>query len=228
MTAIEIIDNGNDIAALEQRGLDAAATRHRRRVLAELWERLRRATMPARPRRVMTKPEPLIMDVGDCFSYPTARGQCLNPYFTAKARKSGCTQDGWAAMVVIDRGRAFDYLAWYRPLTTLADLRRKPDMRQLQGECAWVFRWPGTCPAAHLKRMELEKIGTCTIDPAKLTRAFPSLPPGILQAISGISIANELNVHVDREGAASTTLPRTFGDEANHPIITRLTEILAD
>jgi hypothetical protein len=42
--------------------------------------------------------------------------------------------------------------------------------------------------------MELEKVGTLTIDKEKLKRSFPHVRPGTYQAINNISLANALSV----------------------------------
>lgn len=46
-------------------------------------------------------------------------------------------QDGWSAMVIVDRGRAFDFLAWYRPLTISRATAHKPTLEELRGQVLW-------------------------------------------------------------------------------------------
>ena len=45
-----------------------------------------------------------------------------------------------------------------------------------------------------LKTMDLEKLGTVSLDKEKLRRLFPDMRPGTYQAINNISLANEMGV----------------------------------
>jgi len=157
--------------------------------------------MPSgRSRAVLKKPQALLMDVGDVFAYPTFGGRCRNPYFASKELDRLGTlapawrQDGWSAMVIVDRGRAFDFLSWYRPLTISMATVQKPTLETLRAEVLWRLAQAGICSAVHFKRMELEKIGKLTIDNDKLRRSFPDMRPGTTQAVENISIANAVSV----------------------------------
>ena len=97
-------------------------------------------------------------------------------------------------MVIVDSGRAFDFLAWYRPLTLAMAMAEKPSIVSLKGDLIWKLGRPGTCSARHFKRMGIEKIGSIAIDRTKLRACFGELPPGISAAVSDISIANQINV----------------------------------
>src|SRR5260370_26748845 len=61
-------------------------------------------------------------------------------------------------------------------------------------ELLWKLARAGTCSAVHLRRMELEKIGTLPIDNDKLRSSFPGMRPGISAAVTEISLSNKLNV----------------------------------
>ena len=104
------------------------------------------------------------------------------------------TQNGWSAMVIVDCGRAFDFLSWYRPLTITMATVQKPTLVELHGEVLWRLARAGTCSAIHFKRMEFEKIGVLPVDNDKLRRALPNMWPGTRQAVEDISIANGLSV----------------------------------
>jgi hypothetical protein len=140
------------------------------------------------------------MDVGDGFVYPTCGGACINPYFVSKeqgrdgAGRIGWKQDSWSAMIIVDRGRAFDFLVWYRPLTISTAMPQKPTFAALRFDVLWKLERAGTCTAVHFKRMELEKVGTLPIDKERLMRSFPNMRPGTSQAINNISLANALSV----------------------------------
>jgi hypothetical protein len=197
--ALEIIDAADDLTMLEKRGMNPADLRKRRRVLDEVRARVVAATV--KPRRVLKKPQPLLMDTGDVIVYPTCGGKCINPYFATKEldrqyTKQGSVawvQDGWAGAVIIDCGRAFDFLSWYRPLTIAGAVSDKPSLDSLRGDVVWRLELPGTCSPTHFKKMDLEKIGNLTVDPDKVRKVFPGLRPGISAAVGDISIANRLS-----------------------------------
>jgi len=212
--ALKIVDSGSDLAILEKLGMDPADLKKRRKVLEEVRARIA-APASGKPRSVLKKPQEYLMDVGDVVIYPTCEGHCINPYFPSKERDRGWKgQDGWSAAVIVDRGRAFEFLVWYRPLT-LAAMTDKPTLSALRGELLWKFARAGTCSASHFKKMELEKIGVLPVDRDKLTQTFGELPPGTSAAINDISLANSFN----RTLALKTKQKQT---------ISQIGEILAD
>ncbi len=199
-SALEIIDSGKDLAMLEKLGMQAGDLRKRRKVLDEVRGRILAPIARAKPRETMKKPQELLMQTGDVLIYPTFSGRCRNPYFVDqdKDRMGTATPswrvDSWSAMVIVDCGRAFDFLAWYRPLTLAVAMAEKPKLAMLNGEQIWKLCNPGTCTAPHFKRMGLEKIGTFAIDREKLKVCFGEFRPGRSAAVSDISIANQISV----------------------------------
>ena len=197
--AFQIIDQFEDVAMLEKLGMKASDSNRRRKLLLELRARIA-ATPANKPRTVLRKPQPLLMNVGDVIVYPTCHGKCINPYFASKELNKHYTkdgpvrwmQDGWAAATIVDCGLAFDFLSWYRPLTVAESSSEKPTLNSLRGELLWRLQSPGTCSVRHFRKMELEKIGRFPLDPAKVALLFPGLRPGISAAISDVSIANRL------------------------------------
>src|SRR5262249_18727684 len=126
----------------------------------------------------------------------------INPYFKSKtlirqSTKGGTrswTADGWGALVVVERGRAFDYLSWYRAVVAAHSTIARPSLETiLSSDVQWRLGRPGTITALHLKRMEIETIGHVAIDAARLNALFPKRPGGRSYAISDISIANVMN-----------------------------------
>jgi hypothetical protein len=193
--ALEIIDKGKDLAMMSQLGMDAAGLRKRGKVLAELRDKIVNAAPPATPRRVLKKPQALVMNTGDVVVYPTGRGIPINPYFpSAKKMRPEWIQDGWGTAVIVEAGREFNFLAWYRPMTMANALVDKPGMQEISGKQVWALRIPGTCSASHFKKMRLEKIGTVAIDNEKVKQLFPKEPSGRSAAVNDISIANRLGV----------------------------------
>jgi hypothetical protein len=232
-TALGIIAAADDIAMLEQRGMKPADMRKRRRLLDELRARIV-ATPVDKPRTVLKKPQPLLMDRGDVIVYPTCDGRCINPYLGSKELNTRYTkdgpapwmQDGWAAAVIIDCGRAFDFLSWYRSLTIASARPQKPTLDSLRGDVVWRLELPGTCSPTHFNRMELEKIGTLPVDPERVRSVFPGLRPGISAAVSDISIANRLSAAPDAGSDRIAKPVELLKGRARG--ITRIEQILSD
>jgi hypothetical protein len=81
--ALEIINHGLDLSALQKLGMSPSDLRKRKKMLDELHARL--VAPPVRkPRPVLKAPQPFLMAIGDVFVYPTCAGGCINPYFKSK------------------------------------------------------------------------------------------------------------------------------------------------
>jgi hypothetical protein len=192
--ALAIIDSGEDLALMATLGMKATDLRRRETKLAELRSRIATPSSGAKRRNALRSPQPLLMELGDVLVYPTCAGRCINPYFPSKEQDGRWTQDGWGAMVIIDCGRAFDFLSWYLAMTIAYAVVERPTLDLLSGsELLWRLGLPGTCSASHFRKMELEKIGRFSVDPEKLKKVFPIIRPGISAAVQDISIANSMN-----------------------------------
>jgi hypothetical protein len=179
------------------------------------------------------------MQVGDLYSYPTCEGQCINPYFPSKEkykfyRADGSVswewkQDGWAAMLIVDCGRAFEFLAWYRPLILARAVDEKPAPESLHGQSNWKLGRAGTCSKPQFARMELEKVGELPVDFSKLKACFPNVKPGTRQAIQDISIANAMRVAPSSGSFAAKKAEEEVARRlmAREPTILDLGQILA-
>jgi hypothetical protein len=222
-TALGIIDEGRDLATMASLGMGGADLRARSRMLAELRERLAMPAQSTKLRTVLKKPQPFLLETGDVIVFPTARGNCVNPYFPSKeAIIGGWHQDGWGAAVIVECGRAFEFLAWYRPLRAPAATPGKPDLAALSARPNWTLQRPGTVSRLHLRRMEIERVGTLPIDAAKLDRLFPTRPSGRSDAVSDISIANRL--HLPVEGVPKPN----YQPGLRIPTVQRLADIIGD
>ena len=214
--ALAIIDSGADLDMQRKLGRKEAGLRARARMLAELRAKLTKPH-PDGKRHVMRSAQPYVMDVGDAIIYPTCGGRPRNPY----ARDPNQLQiygpgggkpwfhDGWGAMVIVDRGRAFDFFVWYRPLIVNRVFgTEEPDLSMLE-QAAWSVTLAGTCTAVHFRRMELRKIGAFTINLEKRKEALPGLGAGTRQAIGDISIANRIDVRP--RATVTTSLREPYG-----------------
>lgn len=229
-TALRIIDADSDLATLAKLGMTQRDIRKRQQTLADLRARLTAPAAPARSRPVLKKPQNFLMDVGEVFVFPTSGGKGINSYFRAKEdMPGGWTQDGWGALVIVERGRAFDFLTWYRPLTIAHARTEKPSLEQVCAENLWVLKRPGTCPPLHFKRLELERIGTVPINDEKFARAFPARPSGRVYAVDNISFANSLSIgpHLPMASIHIPGQPPNFGRGRPYPAIANLDEILS-
>lgn len=208
--ALAIIDSGEDLAMLKKLGMDEPGLLQRRKVLQELRARITNPA-PAKPRATLKKPQPYLMEIGDFIAYPTDHGKNINPYIPAGRDLSvgplAWNQDGWNLFVIIDRGRAFDFLAWYRPLVFTSPAVEISALRYKDRDALWVFRHGGTCSSNHFQRMRLQKIDHLSIDAAKLKHVFPDIQPCDSQAIRDISIANYLDPVTPRFLAPPNTSP---------------------
>jgi len=192
--ALQIIDSKTDITILTKLGMDSAGLRKRQKMLTTLRQFLMAASQPAKRRSVIKNPQPLLLDVGDVFVYPTSLGRCKQNCPRGIHVVPAWEQDGWNAAAIVSAGRAFDFLAWYRPLTLASPVSERPDLAQLRSASVWVLKGAGTARTIDLKRLGVEKIGTVPVDSEKLKRAFPGLHSGAGAAISNRSIERELTV----------------------------------
>jgi len=192
--ALAIIDSGRDLDAMARLGMSERDRIKRARNLAELREQLVAAGEP-KARRVLQRPQPYLFEPGEVFIFPTSRGRCINPYFRDKSLiPGGWAQDGWGTAVVVERGRAFDFLAWYRPLVALSVEREKPHLDTIRARRNWRLDRPGTATRVHVDRMEIERAGVLNLDSAKFQSRFTARPSGLADAVNDISIANRLRI----------------------------------
>jgi hypothetical protein len=106
--AIEIIERGQDIVALEALGAGASTTASRRKESAKLLERLRNPR-PAKPRRPLKNPQPLLFEIGDAFIWPTDRGNAFSEFMPGGRFE----QDGWGLAVIKGSGHEYGVFAYY-------------------------------------------------------------------------------------------------------------------
>ena len=230
--ALAIIDTGIDIAMLEKLGMKANELRKRQRILDEVRARIVGAPTTNKPRTVLQKPEPLLMEIGDVLAYPTCSGENINPYRPSRAANIHYTktgrepwkQDGWGAMVILDCGRAFEYLAWYRPAKLAEAMAEKPTLDSLRSEMLWSIESPGTCSPSHFRKMELEKIGVFSVDREKANVIYPKrFGTGASAAVQDISIANRM-----KAALPGTALPNPRGEKKYYtPTLSGIEEVLS-
>ncbi|BDE04778.1 hypothetical protein WPS_00540 [Vulcanimicrobium alpinum] len=175
--------------------MDEKSRAKRRAALEELRTRTAAPVDAAARRGVLRAPQAFVLDAGDSIVDPTSDGSPINPYAAGKpwAWVLEWKQDGWGAFVVAERGHAFGFLAWYRPLVVCAQPADRPTLRDLlQPSFLWRAPRAGALTARHAANMQFASAGRVALDPAKVIAAFGSCTSSRSSAVDDISIANHL------------------------------------
>jgi hypothetical protein len=201
--AIAIIDRGDDLAMMESLGMKPADLRKRGAKLAELRARLAAAPQESKPRSTIKAPQPLVLEVGVLYACPVQRSSCLTPYLRDNYyADTPWVPDGWRQFVILDQGRAFDYLAWHQPLVCKKPVKQKPRLFDAGDDLWWELDTPKTCPQRYFDCMRIEALGRLPIDMDKARARFAKQSrPGIVylgwsarwDAINDITIADCMN-----------------------------------
>lgn len=194
LQALQIIGDGSDIAMLTKLGMDTSGAKKRQKMLADLRRSLLTVAQAGKTRRVVKKKQPLVMNEGDVFVYPTSLGRCKVPLPAWMHVVPAWELDGWNAVVIVGAERAFDFLVWYHPLILARPVTEKPDLLQLQSAPLWILKRPCICTAILLRRLGMEKIAAVRVDSVKLRHSFPLLASGIKAVIANRSLDSELTV----------------------------------
>ena len=155
--AVAIIENGEDLAALEKLGAEAGTIARRRKVTAELLDRLRNPR-PAKPRRPLRKPQPLLFEVGDALIWPTDRGQEMSPWVPG-----GFKQDGWGFAIVTDTLHEYGVFAKYAVQMLMWRRPERPTL-EVAAHCRRSHHAYGTISKRHVENMGIERIGKAPPD----------------------------------------------------------------
>ncbi|MEM6974595.1 MAG: hypothetical protein AAF577_17575 [Pseudomonadota bacterium] len=156
--ALAIIAEERDIAELSDLGAEDDTLAARRRDAAKLRARLENPR-PARPRRVVKKPQPLLFEVGTAICWPTRDGEAINPYSpTADPEVAGFAPNGWGFGVIGAAGHLFHVLA-YHALWPLKWRRNARPSADLAIHCARADLRCGTLTKAQVRKMGIEALG---------------------------------------------------------------------
>ncbi|WP_442510526.1 hypothetical protein SH528x_002151 [Novipirellula sp. SH528] len=211
--AIEIIDFKQDALLPQHLEMSEREQKKRQASLIKLRDKLR-SPVQSKPRKTLSKPQPLLMRVGDVFVYPIVEtGGCFNPYFT----KANWERADWGAATIVACGYVFDFLPYYYPLKIAgrlnADSTPTPDT--IRNHFGWLLQNPGTCSAPHFKRMQIQVIDRIFIDPVKRDAKFADMRSGKYAAVNDISISNWLHIGggTDRGYGSIETLSEICGVE---------------
>jgi hypothetical protein len=158
--AVAIIEAGEDLAALEALESGKAVLARRRKVHADLLERLRNPR-PAKQRRPLTRPQPLLFEENDALAWPTDKGACINPYVAEDKLHllGGFKQDGWGFGIVTAVGHHYGVLAWHS-VQALKWRRPERPTPELAARCPRSEHHYGTMEPLHFSRLKVERLGT--------------------------------------------------------------------
>jgi len=157
--AIAIVADGEDIAVLKSLEAGPKVLARRRKETAQLVERLQ-APRPQKNRRPLRKPMPLLFARGEALSWPTDKGQSINPYIAEDQlwKLGGFKRDGWGFGIVTDAGLVFEVLSFYA-VQVLKWRRPERPSPELAAHCPRADHFYGTMNELHLKRAGIERIG---------------------------------------------------------------------
>ena len=157
--AIAIVEAGEDVAMLEELEAEPNTIAERCKATAKLVERLR-APRPAKPRRPLSKPQPLLLEPGEALTWPTDRGGSINPHVAEDSlwKLGGFTQDGWGFGIVTETGHHYHVLAYYA-VQVLKWRRPERPSPELAVHCPRSAYHYGTISELHLKRARVERLG---------------------------------------------------------------------
>lgn len=157
--AIAIVEAGEDMAMLAELEAEPETIAERRRETAKLVERLR-DPRPAKPRRPLKKPQPLLLEPGEALTWPTDRGDSINPYVREDLlwKLGGFNQDGWGFGIVTATGHHYQVLAWYA-VQVLKWRRAERPSPELAMHCPRSAHHYGTISKQHLQRARVERLG---------------------------------------------------------------------
>ena len=194
-TALTIIDSGKDAAMMQALGMPPADIRKRADKLAELRARLLAQPEVSGERDTIKAPQPYVFEIYGVYAYPTRSGAPINPYMPAKRfDRAAWHPDGRGLILVVDRGRAFGYLAWYTAVRAVEVVLAVPDRETLVRNIRWVVPFYGTCNPAHFRKMELSEVGVFRLDPTRVGHFFPHLAQGTSRAVNGVSIVDRMKI----------------------------------
>lgn len=198
--AMHIIASGTDLAVKRRLGMTDSDLRHRAKVLVDLGERLRTVNPKPRPRRVLRRPQPFILERGDCLAYPTDGGKLRNPYVTPAQEgrffaRHSWEPDGWGAAVVLERAHEYGVFARYFVALMADALGERPTAAEI-GDMSilhtgtplgltgpWTER-PRRClhwisiSRTHLRRMRIDVVGRLQLDPELVRQELSGSVPG--------------------------------------------------
>ena len=207
--SLDIIASGADLAAMASLGMDEKSLARRRAILDQIGARIADPVDPGKRRGVLKAPQKLLLEAGEVLIYPACGGKPINPYAVGKdwAWVKAWRRDGWGAVVIVNRGLVFDFLAWYRPMVLAEPAPDEPTLAELIRPRLWMAGRPGTLSSRHATNMQLKSVGRVALNPDRLGHFAPPVS-GVSAAVNDITIANSLDVSRIGTGLSFAPAPR--------------------
>ena len=184
--ARRIVADGQDLAAMRALGMSERDLQRRAHMLDALAARWQIPNPKPRPRRILTQPEPFVLEVGECLTYPLREGEPYNPYVGPR-REEGFyggrwTPDGWGAACVLARWHQYDVFARYLMAVLRYHAPIKPALADLPGQSILSYRsvsgrsyrtiQVASTSREHLARMRVEIVGRLEVKPAAVAAEY--------------------------------------------------------
>ncbi len=150
--AIGIVEQGADLAALEKLGAGAGTIARRRKDTAELLGRLR-SPRPAKQRRPMKNPQPLLFEVGEALTWPTDHGNRNSEFVLG-----GFQPDGWGFGVITGTEHEYGVFARYSMQVLLWRRPERPSP-ELAIHCRRSDHYYGGITRRDIERIGVERLG---------------------------------------------------------------------
>jgi hypothetical protein len=185
--AIQLVDSGADLAAKRSLGMNDRDVTRRSKLLRQLVDKWSAPNPKPRRRNVREHPEPFVLEVGDCLTYPTDTGRVRNPYVTPGREKQffgmhPWTPDGWAAAIVLARHHRFETFPRYLVAVLGHGGQARPDTERFRALDILHSKTFMPTPLRrvhlvstkqlHLKRMRVEVIGNLPVAEHRVREAF--------------------------------------------------------
>lgn len=186
-TALELIRDGGDLDSLRRLGMSDRDLQRRARVLEAAEAKWRSPNPTPRARRMLSRPQPFLFEIGDCLTYPTSAGRVRNPY-VSEAREASFyarfawDEDGRAAALVLHRLHRFETFARYLVAILRHDSPVRPTAARFPALSILHSRTFAFQPLrrvhlvsttrVHLKRMRVEVVGNVPVDRDAVEQAF--------------------------------------------------------
>lgn len=207
--ALTAIDTGADLRDQESRGAHARDLKQRAKMLSVLAQRLR-SPRPVRPRPTAKKPPPFVVEVGELYSFPTMNGEGFNPWFR-DWEQARFKPDGWGALLVVARGRVFDWMPWCAISSLSVPALRKPTLDDaLRARLYSATQGATLCVPrrSHLRKMDMQLLGRVELDAKKAASVISDEHTPETAVTCGWSFVPQARAWVDtyKGGVAVSTL----------------------
>jgi hypothetical protein len=186
-TAVKLIESGEDLARLSELGMNSSDLSKRQKILDDLRVKFSGPHQKTL-RKVMKEPEHFVMAIGDVITYPVETGKLIRGDNGQKIRWT----KSWGLSIIADRGLAFGYLAWYRPIKASTLFAKKPEMPEVMNRQGWSVTDAGTCSKMQFEKLKIQLVGTVGIDPFSFAAKARQFATGEIMAIHDVSLINAL------------------------------------